>query len=60
MGQGSKAGPVTWAAMSSLLFEALDILGIGVTFQNPSNTMTHKCHSDRFVDDTSTYHALQH
>ena len=54
VGQRSKAGPVTWAAMSSLL----DILGIGVTFQNPSNNMTHKLYSDGFVDDTTTYHAL--
>ena len=46
--------------MSLLLFKAQDILGSGVlTFQNPSNTMTHQRHSDGFVDDTTTYHALQ-
>ena len=58
MGQDSKAGPVTWAAVSSLLFEAQDILGIGLTFKNLSHTMTHERHSNGFVDDTTTYHAL--
>ena len=58
VGQGSKAGPVTWAAVSSLLFEAQDIPGIGLTFWNPSNTMTHQRHSDGFVDNITTYYAL--
>ena len=58
--QVSKAGPVTWAAVSLLLFEAQGILGIGLIFQNPSNTMTHQRHSDGLVDDTTTYHALQY
>ena len=58
VGQSSKAGPVTWAAVSSLLFEAQDILGTGLTFQNPTCTLTHKRHSDGFVDDTTTCQAL--
>ena len=44
--------------VSSLLFEAQDILGTGLTFKNPSHTMTHQRHVDGFVDDTTTYHAL--
>jgi hypothetical protein len=57
VGQGSKAGPVTWTAVSSLLFEAQDILGTGFSVQNPSRTIHHKCHSDGFVDDTTGYHS---
>jgi hypothetical protein len=56
VGQGSKAGPVSWAAVSSLLFEAQDILGTGLTLQNPARTITHKRHSDGYVDDTTEYH----
>jgi hypothetical protein len=41
MGQGSKAGPVTWAVVSSILFETQDLLvGTGLTFQNPTRTLT--------------------
>jgi hypothetical protein len=59
VGQGSKAGPVTWVAVSSLLFEAQDILGTGLSFQNPSRTLSHQRHSDGFVDDTTEYHCKQ-
>jgi hypothetical protein len=55
VGQGSKAGPVTWAAVSSLLFEAQDLLGMGFSATNPSRSITHKRHSDGFVDDTTGY-----
>jgi hypothetical protein len=41
IGQCSKAGPDTWAAISSLLFEAQDMLGTGLTFQNPTRTISH-------------------
>jgi hypothetical protein len=59
VGQGSKAGPVTWAAISSLLFEAQERLGTGLTFTNPARTVQHKRHSDGFVDDTTGYHSRQ-
>jgi hypothetical protein len=59
VGQGSKAGPVTWAAVSSILFEAQDLLGTGLTFKNPDRTLTHQQNSDGFVDDTTGYHSIQ-
>jgi hypothetical protein len=59
VGQGSKAGPVTWAAISSLLFIAQDILGTGVSFQNPTRTISHHRNSDWMVDDTTGYHGRQ-
>jgi hypothetical protein len=59
VGQGSKAGPVTWAAVSSLLFEAQDLLGTGVSFSNPTRTIAHKRNSDGMVDDTTGYHGRQ-
>jgi hypothetical protein len=59
VGQGSKAGPVTWAAISSLLFEAQERLGTGLTFTNPARTVHHQRHSDGFVDDTTGYHSRQ-
>jgi hypothetical protein len=59
VGQGSKVGPVTWAPVSSLLFEAQDILGIGISFSNPTRTISHQRHSDGFVDDTTGYHSRQ-
>lgn len=59
VGQGSKAGPITWTAISSLLFEAQDRLGTGPTFHNPTGTLTHHRHSDGFVDDTTGYHSKQ-
>jgi hypothetical protein len=59
VGQGSKAGPVTWAVVSSLLFEAQDILGTGVSFQNPTHTIAHHRNSDGMVDDTTGYHGRQ-
>jgi hypothetical protein len=39
VGQGSKAGPVTWAAVSSILFEAQDLLGTGPTSPEPSTPL---------------------
>ena len=57
VGQGSKAGPVTWVAVSSLLFEAQDILGTGLSMTNPTKTISHQRHSDGFVDDTTGYHS---
>jgi hypothetical protein len=59
VGQVSKAGPVSWAAVSSLLFEAQDRLGTGLEFQNPTRTIQHTRHSDGFVDDTTGYHSKQ-
>jgi hypothetical protein len=59
VGQGSKAGPVTLAAISSLLFKAQDILGTGVSFQNPTHIITHHRNSDGMVDDTTGYHGRQ-
>jgi hypothetical protein len=59
VGQVSKVGPVTWAAVSSLLFEAQDILGIGITFQNPARMISHQRNSDGFVDVTTGYHGQQ-
>jgi hypothetical protein len=60
VGQGSKAGPVTWAAVTSLLFEAQDRLGVGLGFKNPSRNLSHNRHSsDGFVDDTTGYHSRQ-
>jgi hypothetical protein len=58
VGQGSKARPITWAAISSLLFEAQDILGAGVSFRNPTHTLAHHHNSDGMVDDTMGYHGL--
>jgi hypothetical protein len=46
VGQGSKAGPVTWAAVSSIFFEAQDILGTGICFQNPTRSIEHHRNSD--------------
>jgi hypothetical protein len=59
IGQGSKAGPVSWTAVSSLLFEAQDILGTGLEFKNPADTIRHRRHSDGFVDDTTGYHSKE-
>jgi hypothetical protein len=43
VGQGSKAGLVTWAAvLSSILFEAQGLLGTGLTFKTPDRTLTHQ------------------
>jgi hypothetical protein len=42
VGQGSKADPVTWAAVCSILFEAQDLLGTGLTFKTPDRTLTHQ------------------
>ena len=55
VGQGSKAGPVSWARVSSLLFQAQDILGHGVKFTCPDRIVQHSRHSDGFVDDTTMY-----
>jgi hypothetical protein len=52
VGQGSKAGPASWAAVSSLLFEAQDL-----TIHDPTQTLTHKRHSDGFVDDATEHHS---
>jgi hypothetical protein len=59
VGQGSKAGPVTWAAVSSILFEAQEILCTGIRFQNPSRSIAHHRNSDGMVDDTTGYHGRQ-
>jgi hypothetical protein len=59
VGQGSKAGPVTWAAVSSILFEAQDILGTGIRFQNPTRSIEYHRNSDGMVDDTTGYHGRQ-
>jgi hypothetical protein len=59
VGQGSKAGPMMWAAVSLLLFKAHDILGTGIHFQNPTGTISHHRNSDGLVDDTIGYHGQQ-
>jgi hypothetical protein len=50
VGQGSKAGPVSWARISSLLFQAQDLLGHGVKFSCPERIINHTRHTT----DTST------
>jgi hypothetical protein len=55
VGQGSKAGPVSWARVSSLLFQAQEILGQGVQFTYPDRRIQHVRHCDAFVDDTTSY-----
>jgi hypothetical protein len=50
---------VTWAAVSSLLFEAQYLLGTGVSFRNPTQTIAHNRNSDGIVDDTTGYHGRQ-
>jgi hypothetical protein len=52
VGQGSQAGPVSWARVSSLLFQAQDTLGHGAKFTFP-RLMKHSRHSDSCVDDTT-------
>jgi hypothetical protein len=53
VGQGSKAGPVSWARVSSLLFQAQDTLGHGVKFTCPQCLTKHSRHSDGYVDTTT-------
>ena len=55
VGQGSKAGPVSWAAVSSLLFQAQELLGQGVRFSCPQRLIHHLRHSDGYVDDTTLF-----
>jgi hypothetical protein len=55
VGQGSKAGPVSWARVSSLLFQAQDILGHGVKFTCAERIIHHSRHSDGYVDNTTMY-----
>jgi hypothetical protein len=55
VGQGSKAGPISWARVSSLLFQAQDLLGHGVKCSCPERIINHKRHSDGYVDDTTMY-----
>jgi hypothetical protein len=55
VGQGSKVGPISWARVSSLLFQAQDLLGHGVKFSCPERIFNHKRHSDGYVDDTTMY-----
>jgi hypothetical protein len=57
VGQGRKAGPVTWAAVSLLLFEAQDKLGVGLGFKNPARNLSHNRHSNGFVNDTTGYYS---
>jgi hypothetical protein len=59
VGQGSKAGPVSWARVSSLLFAAQDILGHGVQFTCPERAVHHNRHSDGYVDDTTMFLCAQ-
>jgi hypothetical protein len=51
VGQGSKAGPVTWVAISSLLFEVQDLLGIGLSLTNPTRSISHAATLFRPVHD---------
>jgi hypothetical protein len=55
VGQGSKAGPVSWARVSSILFQAQELLGHGVKFDCPERIIYHARHSDGFVDETMGY-----
>jgi hypothetical protein len=59
VGQGSKAGPVSWAQISSILFQAQERLGHGVKFACPEQHIQHARHSDGFVDDTTGYFCNQ-
>jgi hypothetical protein len=60
VGQGSKAGPVSLARVSSLLFQqAQDILGHGVKFTCPHLKIKHSRHSDGYVDDTTMHRCDQ-
>ena len=43
--------------MRSLLFEAQDILSIGLSMTNPAKTIRHQRHSYGFVDNTTVYHS---
>ena len=57
VGQGRKAGPVTWVAVRTLLFEAQDLLGAGLSMSNPpTQIISHKRNSDGFIVDTTGYH----
>jgi hypothetical protein len=59
VGQGSKAGPISWARVSSLLFQVQELLGHGVKFACPERRIEHDRHSDAFVDDTTSYYCNQ-
>jgi hypothetical protein len=59
VGQGSKAGPVSWARISSILFQAQERLGHGAKFACPDRQIHHVRHSDGFVDDTTGYFCNQ-
>jgi hypothetical protein len=55
VGQGSKAGPVSWARVSSIRFQAQELLGHGIKFACPERIIHHARHSNGFVDDTMGY-----
>ena len=46
-----------WVAVSSRLFEAQDLLGTGLYMSNPAHSISHKRHSDGFMDDTAGYYS---
>jgi hypothetical protein len=49
VGQGSNACPISWARVSSFLFQAQDLLDHGVKFNCPKRIIRH---SDGYLDDT--------
>jgi hypothetical protein len=59
VGQGSKAGLISWARVSSILFQIQEHLGHGATFSCPDHLIQHARHSDGFVDDTTGYFCNQ-
>jgi hypothetical protein len=46
VGQGSKAGPISWAWMSSNIFHAQELWGHGVKFACPERQIHHARHSN--------------
>jgi exonuclease III len=56
IGQGSKAGPITWVIVHSILCVAMDRMVPGATFTDPFQLISQCRHSEGFVDDvTSVY-----
>ena len=54
-GQGSRAGPPTWAFVSSLLLDCMTKFANGVRFTCPNQQVLHQRTNDAFVDDVTGY-----
>jgi hypothetical protein len=57
-GQGSRLASALWMIVSCICFEAMLKLCHGVSFCDPSNTLTHRRTSDGFVDDVTHWFNL--